>query len=57
MGNGAFWDNNKWGLQDVACQNWEKRQKLPLFRAKLPPLNVMTNDMALLPMTVTKLLE
>jgi len=34
----AFWGNNKEGLQDTACRNWEKRSQLPIFRARLPAL-------------------
>ncbi|KAL7532529.1 hypothetical protein ACHAXR_004689, partial [Thalassiosira sp. AJA248-18] len=41
---GAFWGNNKEGHQDTACQNWEKRSQLPIFRAKLSPLNLLAPD-------------
>ncbi|KAL9179118.1 hypothetical protein ACHAXT_000160, partial [Thalassiosira profunda] len=37
---GAFWGNNREGHQDVACRNWERRSQLPMFRAKLPSLEV-----------------
>ena len=40
----AFWGNNKLGHQDIACENWEKRSQLPIFRAQLPELDVPEDD-------------
>ncbi|KAL7551332.1 hypothetical protein ACHAWF_014525, partial [Thalassiosira exigua] len=34
----AFWRGNGDPSQEVACKNWERRAQLPVFRARLPPL-------------------
>ena len=44
----AFWSpvsgTNGTHSQRVACRNWEKRSQLPIFRAKLPPMDIPEDD-------------
>ena len=36
---GAFWNDKNLKAQQKACDNWNKRKQLPIFRARLPVVN------------------